>query len=362
MNAPEKRKLRTAGKILGIGAIVLVAAVVLANFVQQNPGLLHQASDAAPGQNQSPVASVLNRIAQQVDPNALSKPLLEKLVNGAIDSSDQTWCMNVFKIKSAATNEIVTLNDSSDAPAANDNQNGTDPQNASPSPSDPFPLIFAEEAYIRWSDQDAFVMGMLIAGNYIAVHSGGYPQSQVEPGTPGDAYAPHNLQDVEAVIAAIRERGAVVDLTNAGRNGGVWNSSTGLCVVGNWTLESIDAWTPEATDSKGNIVTHIKARVVLAPARIGDASKDINPMGIVFRPAQDWEFTAVKYNDGWHLVQPSGDQQPTASASQASSGTQDDGESLAGAFALHSALSGNHDDENDENSDSSESSGDGPED
>jgi hypothetical protein len=225
-------------------------------------------------------------------------------------------------------------------------------------PPDGFPLIFAEEAYVRWSAQDGFVMALLIGGGYIAVHEGGYPRSLIDPGTPGDVFTPKTLDDVKLVIATIAHRGAVIDLTGKGRSAGVWDAANGFCATGKWLPDDVN-WTPPAPGAQGTTVSHVTVRLVFLANRLGSATGTINPMGIWQSATQ--EYTVVKYNDGWRLQTGDTQQAPTSSARLGDGSSQDGvGTDLGEALLAHKILSDKHgdDEENSENHDN-ESSGNG---
>jgi hypothetical protein len=112
-------------------------------------------------------------------------------------------------------------------------------------------------------------------------------------------YAPTTIAAVQDVISAIRERGAEVDLTDKGRKAGVWDATNGFCLKGNWSYRDIDGWTAPSTDSKGNIVTHIKAEIDFTAKQLGQANSAINPLKIVLSSEKDYD--AVKFNDGWRI-------------------------------------------------------------
>jgi hypothetical protein len=224
----------------------------------------------------------------------LNKSTLADLIRPTIATDEVRWCMNPVKLKYAATNNLVTFpSPADDAPAA-------DGQDSTADPPKGFPLIFAEEAYVKWTDQDAYVMELLIGGGYIAVHSGGYEKSFNAPGTPGGTYIIKNRADVDQVIAAIKSRGAVVELTDRGRAEGVWDVDNGFCAVGNWKFYDIDGWTVPAANHEGTIVTHITSDRSFEVKSLGAATGNINAMGFPYLNQQ--EFSAEKYNDGWRLV------------------------------------------------------------
>lgn len=302
------------------------------------------------------------------DPNVLSKPLLTSLIAPQVDGSDQQWCMNTAKIKYSGNNQPI-----GDGPPPADGASGSDNSSAAtqngasadPVSADGFPLILAEEAFIRWSDQDVYVMSLLIGGGFIAVHNGGYPQSLNEPGSPGSVYQPENLDQVQAVVADIRERGAIIDLTDKGRSAGVYDSTNGFCAIGSWAVNDV-TWTTPATDAKGNYVSHVTASLGFEAHRLGAATTDINPMQL--QQIETRQYTVAKFNDGWKLV-PDDQSQPqqapaqpgSADTSQNNSNTNQDDGGLAGALLTHKLLTdhnGDNDNENDGNSNGENNNGD----
>jgi len=205
-----------------------------------------------------------------------------------------TWCLNPVKIKSTGSNlplGLWVLDPSADSESR---MNGVVSTAA-------FPLIFAEEAFVKWSDPDVYIMTLLVAGKYIAVHEGGYPGSQNEPGKPGKAYDPTTTDQVEAIIEVIREKGAVVDLTTKGLQEGIWDAESGFCVRGVWELYKITGWTAAAADSNGKLVTHIEADERFHPTSLGAAKTGLNPMGFTYT-MYGQEFVAAKFNDGWRII------------------------------------------------------------
>jgi len=205
-----------------------------------------------------------------------------------------SWCLNQVKLKSARTNEPLAA---MALAQVLENKNQKSPVIS----ASVFPLIFTEEAYVEWSSDDAYIMALLIGGQFIAIHEGGYPGSRNAPGTPGQAFEPKTYDQVEAVIGIIKEKGAVVDLTPKGVQAGVWDPENGFCVRGFWELDKVTGWTEASTDNNGKIVTHIEASEQFRPMSLGAARFDLNPIGTTYTFDKK-EFVAAKFNDGWRLI------------------------------------------------------------
>jgi hypothetical protein len=230
-----------------------------------------------------------------------SKGTVTALVKEYIAHEDaETWCLNALKVKSAKTNQPIGLMALKNlAQSRNLAQNNG--RSTVATPADASPLIFAEEAFIKWNDHDAYIMAMLMGGKYIAVHEGGYAANPSDPGSPGGIYDPKDYGELDAIIDVIRDKGAVVDLTAKGRSDGVWDPENGFCVEGFWELKEVTGWTNPAADNEGKVVTHIKATETFHPTRLGAAKDAFNPMEIIFTTAEQ-EFVAAKFNDGWRLI------------------------------------------------------------
>lgn len=215
----------------------------------------------------------------------LSEGLIAGLVKQQLANDDEEKCMNVAKIKSYRTNatlaEILLTNNSGRA-------------------GNPFPLVFSEEAFLPWKSDDQLVMYLLISGDFIAVHEGGYQRSMTTKGAPGAAYRPQNQSDLDTIFEAIRQMGAVVELTDAGAAQGVWDPEKGFCAAGSWNFVKLQGWTAPAADSTGVVVTHIRTSEKFVISRLGRATRGINPWDETF--TRDGAFKAAKFNDGWRLV------------------------------------------------------------
>lgn len=160
-----------------------------------------------------------------------------------------------------------------------------------------FPVVFAEEAFVKWTSADAVITTLLIGDGMIEVHQGGYPQSLVDPGTPGALYAVDSYEKAQAMFADIAAHGALVDLTDKGRQAHVWKDDN-FCMTGNWQVANIAKWSPPALDSTGLTVSHITADLDLVPSLIGSAPTN-DPLNAVMTDTV--ELVAAKYSDGWRI-------------------------------------------------------------
>lgn len=257
----------------------------------------------APGVNKTavydavtaPLDKLAGKVADNVGLADPSKGTVTALMKAYLSKQDpESWCLNPMKIKSVKDDQPIGL-------TALGNYLHSHGKDAGSFSADIFPVIFAEEAFIKWNDHDAYVMEMLIGGNYIAVHEGGYDRSTAGRGSPGNIYVPANGDQVDGVIDVIREKGALVDLTDKGRKAGVWDPANGFCLAGYWDLNEVTGWTSPAADNEGKVVTHIKARETFHPTALGAAKTAFNPMGFDYTTV-DQEFVAAKFNDGWRII------------------------------------------------------------
>src|SRR5580658_4981346 len=227
-------------------AVVAVYAVVKLSFLP----------DADKTALREAMADQLDKVAGVVaDNTGLGDPsqgTVTAVLKTYIDKLDpENWCLNPMKIKSLKTDRPIGLEALGNLVQSNGQNGGSFSANI-------FPVVFAEEAFMKWNEQDAYVMAILIGGKYIAVHAGGYPRSTRAPGNPGGVYDANNYDQVIQVINAIKSQGAVVDLTDKGRKDGVWEPDNGFCLQGFWQLQEVTGWTSPAADNEGKIVTHIK--------------------------------------------------------------------------------------------------------
>jgi len=243
----------------------------------------------------APLNKFTTTVAEKSGLDDSSKNIFTTLVKASIANQEaESWCLNSLKMKSPKTNRPIGLE-------ALGNMVKSQGQTAGTFPATVFPLIFAEEAFIKWNDHDVYVMEMLIGGGYIAVHEGGYKDNPASPGQPGRIDVPTTDDQVDIIVEMIRQNGAVVDLTDKGRNDGVWDPGNGLCLQGHWELNEVTGWTDPAPDKDGKIVTHIRATEIFQPTSLGAATSAFNPMGFSYTTAEQ-EFVAAKFNDGWRIV------------------------------------------------------------
>lgn len=188
--------------------------------------------------------------------------------------SEELKCMNRFKIKNARTNRMD--------------------QSISASV---FPVIFAEEAFIAWDSDSELVMLVLLGEGYIGVHKGGYPQSTREPGKPGELYRISSFKDAQKVVADIKQRGAVVELTEKGSRAHAWDDDN-FCLTGRWVFHEVLGKTDPAPDNRGRTVTNATALLHFKPEKVGRSAID-NPLGTFLEREVTIEYT--KYSDGWRM-------------------------------------------------------------
>lgn len=99
---------------------------------------------------------------------------------------------------------------------------------------DPSGRVLTEDGYLIWTDQDKYVMSVLIGQGYITVHSGGYMESMNMPRShPGPLLAIHSREDVSAAVAGIVAHGGKFEITKKGYTAGVWTKRYGFCVSAN---------------------------------------------------------------------------------------------------------------------------------
>ncbi len=207
----------------------------------------------------------------------LSKSRIETLLKTALQNhNDVELCMTRIKIKPAKFGggtplEKITEND--------------------------FPVIFSEEAFVKWNSSDDLITTLLLGDGLAVIHQGGYEQSATEKGHPGDVYPVSTYQQAGAVFEDICKRGALVELTPKGLQAHAW-SNDDFCTTGRWVLDSVKEWTVPAVDGTGRTVSHITAAIEYRPARVGGA--------VVRNPFETFlsntlNVVATKYADGWKI-------------------------------------------------------------
>lgn len=187
---------------------------------------------------------------------------------------DRTMCMNSVKIKEYASDNVfktVTENN--------------------------FPVVFAEEAFVKWSEEDKFIAVLLMGDKLIAVHSGGYERAAFNTGHPGAVLDASSYERADAIFEGIRTRGAVIDLTAEGRSKHAW-ADNNFCVTGHWAASEISKLTEPAVDGAGKTVSHFEAKIAFQPTSIGGA-RLTNPLDATLYNVLD--LTAVKYQKGWEI-------------------------------------------------------------
>jgi hypothetical protein len=161
----------------------------------------------------------------------LSKSRIESMLKSTLLGRDNVqYCMNKIKLKKYRSNDLF------DDISEND-----------------FPIVFSEEAFVKWNEIDKFITKLLLVDSLIEIHQGGYEQSVGVRGRPGQLFVVDSDDKADTMFEEIRTHGALVDLTKKGREVHAWRDNN-FCVTGSWTLDSLTDWTEPAADSNGRVI------------------------------------------------------------------------------------------------------------